>query len=95
MNDKIYNLDESVVEYFEFSVGGHAYKFRHMTIEELESMTKVDSDYTKFIEYLNKFIEKKEPESPDFTDAAKKFTTQHWLAFRKMLDVEIRGDGSN
>lgn len=34
-----YNLDDAYAEYFEFKVSGKAYRFRHMTTEEIDKLT--------------------------------------------------------
>lgn len=89
MAQQIHNLDDSVVEYFEFIVKGHNYRFRHMTMEELEQLKAVESDEKKSKEYLYSFITKVNETSPDFPEIAKKMITPQWVRFRKMIQTEF------
>jgi hypothetical protein len=88
---QIHNLDESVQEYFEFIVKGHNYRFRHMNTEEMEAWKDVESDDVKAKEYLYSFISKVNADSPEFSEVAKTMITPHWLAFKKMVQVEFGG----
>lgn len=94
MNDRKYNLDENVAEYFDFVVEGHEYRFRHLTTEELDGFRKVSDDEQKGMEYLYQFISKTHDDSPDFTETAKKMIAPKWVKFRKMILTEMT-DGDN
>jgi hypothetical protein len=91
---KKYNLDLGVEEYFEFSIKGHNYKFKHLTtdeLKELSSMEKDDSD--KATEYMYSFIESVD-DAPDFKEVAKTLSVPYLLAFRKMIKTEFGIDES-
>lgn len=89
--DQIYNLDDSVVEYFDFIVKGHKYRFRHMTTEEMEKLKLVEKDSDKMTAYLYQFITKVDEGAPDFSETAKQMITPHWVAFRKMIEAQYNG----
>jgi hypothetical protein len=87
-----HNLDENVTEYFEFVVLGHKYKFKHLTTEELEELTRIDKDPqndTKLKDFLYKFISKTEDTSPEFSEVAKKMLVPHWTKFKEMIKAEF------
>ena len=84
----IHNLDDQVQEYFDFTVLGNKYRFRHMTTDEVDEWSKL-SDPQKSKEYLFKFIDKVDQNSPDFSEISKKMITPHWLHFNAMVKVEF------
>jgi hypothetical protein len=88
---EIHNLDESIVESFEFIVKGYKYKFRQPNTEELEELAKLGSDEKKSQEFLFSFISKVDESSPEFPEVAKKMIAPHWVAFRKMIQSELGG----
>lgn len=84
-----HNLSESVEEYFEFTVKGHTYLFRHLTSEEMEIMKKTDVDALD--QYLYQFITKKDANSPDFAEMWKKMIRPECINFQKMIVTEFGG----
>lgn len=91
MDNQIHNLDESVVEYFDFIVKGHKYRFQHMTTEEMAEMKKLSGDEEKARDYMFKFISKTDEASPDFIEVSKQMITPQWVKFFAMIKVEFNG----
>ena len=91
MTQKMHNLDENVNEYFDFQVKGFTYRFRHMTMEEIEKMKEYENDEQKTRQYLFNFISKVDETSPDFIETSKLMTVPHWIAFREMIKAEFTG----
>jgi len=91
MANKIHNLDEAVVEFFDFIIKGHTYRFRHMNTEEMTEMKTLVGDEEKTKDYLFKFISKIDDSSPEFTEIAKKMLSPHWNKFAEMLKSEVNG----
>lgn len=90
MNNKIHNLDEGVVEYFEFIVKGYKFKFRQLTTEEMETLRDFKDDEEKVKEYLYSFITRTDESSPEFSEVAKKMFPTQWNKFRSMLEAEFK-----
>ena len=88
---EVYNLDESVQEYFEFKLKGHNYRFNHMNTEEVEELRKVETDDDKSREFMFKFISKVDEKSPEFSELSKKMIAPHWVNFKKMILTEFGG----
>lgn len=84
-----HNLDEQIVEYFDFILKGHTYRFRHLTIEELEKVQELKDNEKELRLYLFQFIDKVNPESPDFPEIAKKMIAPQWMKFAEMLKAEF------
>src|SRR3972149_5341571 len=81
MTDHNYNLDDGVVEYFEFIVKGHKYRFRHPNTEELDEIRLLTKDQKDKggNETLYKFITKVDESSPDLGDpVAVKITVENF-----------------
>lgn len=94
--DKVHDLDDSVLEYFEFRLKGHIYRFRHMNTDEAEELQKLENDEEKSKQFIFGFITKVDPNSPDFSDLAKQMIIPHWRRFRKMIEVEMNAlDGNS
>lgn len=87
----MHNLDAEVNEYFDFVVKGHTYRFRHLTMEEIEKMKEYEADEKKSREYLFKFITKQDEASPDFQEVSKQMIAPHWIKFREMIKAEFSG----
>lgn len=88
MDQKVYNLDEGVNEYFEFSVRGHVYKFRYMTVEEIEKMQTLTNN-NDIMDYVFTFISKVDEKSPEFATIAKKFTPPQLKNFKDMIVAQF------
>lgn len=91
MTQKMHNLDSEVNEYFEFTVKGHNYRFRHLTMEEIEKMKEFETDEKKSREYLFGFISKVDETSPEFAEVSKQMIAPHWIRFREMIKAEFSG----
>lgn len=91
--NKMHNLDESIQEYFEFTIFGKKYKFKHLTTEEMMSMKDVEKeeDPKALEKFLLSFIEKVDEDAPDFEDVQKKMIVPHWIKFRNMIKDEFGG----
>jgi hypothetical protein len=92
---KPHDLDEGVIEYFEFKIFGNVYKFRHMNTEEIKVMSGFGSDGMKAQEYLNTFITPVDPKDPKFEEVQKKMTVPHLLKFQNMVKEEFGINGNN
>ncbi len=86
---KIYDLDEGVVEYFDFKLFGHTYRFKHMNTEEVQAIRELGEDGTKVQEYLYKFVSAVDKDTPDFMEVSKKMTIPHLQKFQKMIRTEF------
>lgn len=91
MVQKMHNLDDGVNEYFDFTVKGHTFRFRHMTMDEIEKMKEFENDEKKSREYLFGFISKVDETSPEFVEVSKQMTAPHWIRFREMIKAEFSG----
>jgi len=89
--NKVYDLNESVQEYFEFQVGGVNYRFRHLNTEDLEHLKEIETDEKKSKEFMFSFIDKVDASSLDFSEVAKKMIAPQWIRFRKMIETEFGG----
>jgi hypothetical protein len=79
-----YNFDtQPVPEYFEFIVGGHRYRMRYPTTEELEKA--LDMQGKALVDYQYSFIEAVEKESPAIADNLKAKS----IVFRNRLNAAI------
>lgn len=87
----MHNLDSEVNEYFDFTVKGHTYRFRHMTMSEIEKMKEFENDEVKSRKYLFKFISKVNESSPSFEEVSKQMIAPHWIKFRDMIKAEFSG----
>lgn len=90
MAEGSYNLDD-VREYFEFTLKGNIYRFRHMTTEEIEKMATLEKQEAKMTDYLVSFIDKVDPDAPDFVVIQKQMTIPQWRLFREMVKSEFGG----
>lgn len=88
MSSTPYNIDADQ-EYFEFTLKGHVYRFRHMNTSEMAEITTFKDDNEKSLEYLFSFITTEDPEAPDFKEATKTFIAPQWKKFREMLEAEF------
>lgn len=87
-----HNLDESVQEYFEFTLFGKRYKFRHLNTSEAEELQKkTGSDTESFKIFLTQFVSKVDQDAPEFSDVVGKMITPHWRNFNKMIKEEFAG----
>lgn len=93
--DKLHNLDDGIVEYFDFQLFGHIYRFRHMNSEELQKMQTFGEDHDGVQEYFYQFITKLKDDSPEFVDVSKKMTIAHLMAFQRMIKKEFGADDSS
>ena len=87
-----YDLDEGVLEYFEFKIKGHHYKFRYLNTEETEAFQKVIKDKKDVDELsteFSKFITKVDEKSPEFLDIINKMLPPHWRKFMEMITTEF------
>lgn len=91
MASSIHNLDDSLVEYFDFTVKGHTYRFRHLNTEEMEKLRSFKDNDAEAQKYLYSFITKINEEDPEFPEIAKQMITPQWVKFRKMIETEFGG----
>jgi hypothetical protein len=91
MDNKIHDLDEGLVEYFDFKLFGHTYRFKQLNTEEVKEMTAMGSDETgdKLQEYLYRFITPVSPNAPEFMEISKKMTLPHLKKFNQMIKQEF------
>lgn len=88
----IHNLDESVQEYFEFSVGGHTYRFRQLNTEDSYRYNdmKETAKREDLEAFLYSFITPVGKDSPPFPEVAKKMILPQWRNFNKMIEAEFK-----
>lgn len=89
-----HNLDEGVVEYFEFIVKGHKYRFKQPNTEETKEFGTFKDDPERALTVLSRFISKVDETSPDFEETAKQMTNPHWKRFNEMISEEMGLDES-
>jgi hypothetical protein len=94
MDNKIHDLDEGIVEYFDFKLFGHIYRFKQLNSDEIDMIRTFSEDGEKIQKYLYEFITKVDPNSPDFSEVAKKMTIPHLQKFQKMIKAEFSIDDS-
>ena len=86
------NLDDGIVEHFDFIIKGHTYRFRQPNTDELEELRTLKDDSEKGKEVLYKFISKISEGAPDFKKIAKKMTVPYWHRFNKMISEEMSSE---
>ncbi len=82
-------LDQDIAEYFTFSIRGHEYRFRYLTMPEIEKMKELEDDDAKSRAFLFSFISKVKEDSPDFEEIQKTMLAPHWLRFHAMIKAEF------
>jgi hypothetical protein len=88
----VHNLDSNVAEYFEFTIRGFMYKFRHLTMDEiakLKELSSIENADNQMQEYLFTFIEPVNADTPPFSETSKKMLVPHWNAFNVMIRSEF------
>jgi hypothetical protein len=93
--DKKYNLDENLVEYFQFTLFGNLYNFRYMNTLEAEKMIEVQDDPEKSKEYLMSFIKPVDEKAESFQEASKKMILPQWTKFAEMIKSEVGGGNAS
>lgn len=88
-----YNLDDQVSEFFEFTVLGHNYRFKHLNTEEMTNLQKNLKEEDELQKFFANFVT---PigDAPPFAEISKKMLPGHWKQFRNMITTEM-GDGGN
>lgn len=89
-NQVFHNLDEDLAEYFEFQLLGKRYKFRYMTVDEIETMYKIEQDDAKVKEFLRPFITKVDEDAPDIFEIYRTMPINRWRKFIEMVKHELR-----
>lgn len=89
--NQIHNLDESIKESFDFILKGHQYRFRQMTMEELEQFSKLEGNEQEAKQFLYNFVTKVDQSSPDFSEIATQMYIPQWKRFTEMLKTEFMG----
>lgn len=92
MADNAYNLDEGLVEYFEFIVCKNRYRFRYPNTEELDQLRAIGNDEEKAKEFMFGFIDPV-GESIPFQEVQKKMLVTQWVRFREMIDEKMTKNG--
>lgn len=83
-----YNLDEGINESFEFILGGHTYKMRYMTTEEMIELQKLENDPKAQTEFIKPYITGDEG-APDIADVMNKMTVPQLKRFNEMMKTEF------
>lgn len=89
MENKIHDLDDGVIEYFDFKLFGNTYRFKHLNTEEVEVIKSFGGDGDKIQTYLYKFITPVDKDIPEFSEVSKKMTIPHLQKFQKMIKSEF------
>ena len=87
MTNPIHNLDEDAAEYFEFILGGHTYKMRYPTTEDVEAADKLSTDEEKKA-WMYSFIAPV-GEAPSIDEALKKSNIKVVRNFNTMISTEF------
>lgn len=87
MVDSIHNLDDGVVESFDFILNGNTYTFRHLTTDEMRDMAKQDQE--KMLDFMYQFISVKTEGAPAFSEVAGKMTAPKLRKFVEMVKTEM------
>lgn len=88
MSSTPYNIDADQ-EFFQFTLQGHIYNFRHMNTDEISAMAEIKDDPKKMLDYLYSFISTDDKEAPAFKDIAPKLIAPQWKKFRQMIETEF------
>lgn len=89
----IHNLDEGLLEYFDFIVKGHTYRFRHPNTKEMEKMKDVKADEAASRAQLFQFITTVSEDAPEFSTIVDDLTVPYWKRFNEMIRKEMGLDG--
>jgi hypothetical protein len=92
MSNHTYNLDESVNEGFEFILGGHTYKMRYPTTEEIQKGQEFKDNSPEQMDWLYSFISCDDKDAPLIKDAMKKVNVIKLQKFATMLKTEFTGE---
>lgn len=84
-----YNLDETP-EFFEFVLGGHKYKMRYATTEEVEEARRNLKTNKEKEKWVSQFISSDDKEAPPITKALAKATVKQLHAYNRMLEEEYK-----
>lgn len=92
-----YKLDAEA-EFFTFTLGGHEYKMRYPTTEEVEAAQKdynPEKDVSKISKWMYSFIDPVSKDAPDFKDAINKSSIKVLSRFNQMIETEFMGGNKN
>lgn len=93
-----HDLDADQQEYFTFKLGGHQYKMRYPTTDEMEESLKFKDIADKKVandeatSWVAKFISSDESEAPDIKTALKSVNARTMRFFNKMIKEEFYGE---
>jgi hypothetical protein len=85
----IRNLDDSVTEYFDFIVGGHTYRFRHLTVDEITAFKNLGDDNEKTMAYIASFVSPITQGAPEFSETLSKMIVPKLKKFMQMIKEEF------
>lgn len=88
MTNTVHNLDDAT-EHFEFTLGGHTYKMRYPTTEEVEKAQKEKKSDVEISEWMYSYIESVSDGAPEFKDAIRKSSVKVLSKFNQMIEVEF------
>lgn len=97
IQNHLHNLDDGIIEHFDFVILGHKYRFRQPNTEELDQLRVLREAEDKLDEtrsYFYQFITPVDT-APAFEEIAKKLTVPHWKRFNAMVEAEMGIDGDN
>lgn len=83
-----YNLDVDS-DHFDFTVNNHLYRFKHMTMADLNDMDKLRDQEQELGKFFSQFITKVNDDSPDFEEISKTFIVPNWRKFHEMVRAEF------
>lgn len=83
-----YNLDEDLQEGFDFILGGHEYKMRYPTLEEVQEAQKIKED-SEQLDWVYSYISTGDKSAPAFADAIKTVNTKTVKKFGEMVKEEF------
>ena len=91
MNEKVYNLDDGIIEYFDFILKGNTYRFRQPNTLEMTEFGVLKDKPELMVKTMSRFITKVTENAPDFEDIANTLTVQYWRRFNEMLEEQLLG----
>lgn len=88
MSKDNYNFDEIKDESPTIVMGGQTYKLVYPTVEDIENVQKMKTDEER-AEAVYSFVQKTDPEQPEFRDILRKQNIKVLKAFTEMIKAEF------
>jgi hypothetical protein len=83
-----FNFDQEQPETFEFTMGGHKYKFKYPTLDEIREIVSLQ-DAEAMDARIKVYISTEDAEAPDIEVVLGKLKGKSLKAWRKMINEEV------